>query len=257
MPEGDAGALIGISDRLDTIVGIAGIGKKPTGAADQFGLRRACLAIINIILAKKYRLSLSDMVSRSISLLQPKLSLVKQKQGEPPVKEWVLDFFRGRLEALWKEKHRTDVVQAVLAAGFDDLVAAELRLTALSAIVGRPDFAPLASAFKRVGNIVQKQGADIAKGSVDPAKLQDEAEKQLHAAYGEAKEQVAKLVGADDYAQALQKITALKPAVDLFFDKVMVMAEDRALRENRIRLLVEVGSLFNRVADFSKIQAET
>ena len=92
---------------------------------------------------------------------------------------------------------------------------------------------------------------------MDPAKLQDEPEKKLYEAYTAAKDQVAKLVGADDYAQALQKITALKPSVDLFFDKVMVMAEDRALRENRIRLLVEVGSLFNRVADFSKIQAET
>lgn len=256
IPTGDAGALIGIADRLDTICGIAGIGKKPTGAADQFGLRRAAIAIINIVLAKKYRFALSDSVARSVSLLQPKLATVKQKAGEPPVKDWVLEFFRGRLESLWKDEHRTDVVQAVLSAGFDDLVAAQLRLQAMSAIVGRPDFAPLASAFKRVVNIVQKQGADIAKGQVDPAKLVDDPEKQLFAAYQSTSREVSSLVSVDDYPKALQKITALKPAVDLFFDKVMVMTEDRSLRDNRIRLLVAVASLFDRIADFSKIQAD-
>jgi len=181
---------------------------------------------------------------------------VKQKAGEPPVRDQVLEFFRGRLKSLWADQHRSDVVEAVLSAGFDDLVGTQKRVAALDALVGLPDFAPLAAAFKRVVNIVQKQGKDVGAGAVDPARLEDEAEKRLFHGVAAAREKVAGLLQRDDFAGALRELTALKPAVDLFFEKVMVMAEDRALRENRVRLLVEIGGLFAPVADFSKIQAE-
>ncbi len=256
LPTKDAGALLGIADRLDSIVGLHAIGKLPTGAADPFGQRRACLAVVHLTLARGYRYSLSGAVDEALRLLEPKVSDVKRKPGEPAPKERVLDFLRGRLRSLWTETYRTDVVEAVLSAGFDDLVATEKRVAALGALVGRADFAPLAIAFKRVVNIVEKQGKDVAAGQTDPARLADPAEKGLHAASLAANERVAKAVAADDYAGALKEITGLKPAVDTFFDKVMVMAEDKALRENRVRLLVEIGALFNRVADFSKIQAE-
>jgi glycyl-tRNA synthetase beta chain len=111
-------------------------------------------------------------------------------------------------------------------------------------------------AFKRVVNIVEKQGQGIARGEVDPARLVDDAERSLHTALRGVREEVAQKVSRDDYAGALARIRDLKPAVDHFFDKVMVMAEDKALRENRIRLLTEIGALFNQVADFSKVQAE-
>jgi glycyl-tRNA synthetase beta chain len=257
LPTQDPGALVGLADRLDSLAGIFAIGKPPTGAADPFGLRRACLAVIHIVLARGYRFSLSRAVDRALELLQPKLQGVKRKPADPPVRDQVLEFFRGRLKALWSEAHRTDVVEAVLSAGFDDLVAAQKRLQALSALVGQADFAPLAVAFKRVVNIVEKQGKDVAAGQADPGKLVDEAEKQLHQAHQAARGKVNELARADDFAGALREITGLKPAVDRFFDQVMVMAEDRGLRENRIRLLTEIGSLFNQVADFSKIQAET
>ncbi|MCE9672460.1 glycine--tRNA ligase subunit beta [Myxococcus stipitatus] len=256
LPTQDAGALIGIADRLDSLCGIFAIGKAPSGAADPFGLRRACIAIIRLVLGRGYRFSLSAAVDEALRLLAPRLANVKRKAGEPAPREQVLDFFRGRLKALWGEQHRTDVVEAVLSAGFDDLVAAHQRLEALSPIVGRSDFQPLAVAFKRVVNIVEKQGRDVAGGQTQPQKLVDDAEKQLHAAFTQARERVSGFVQADDFAAALREITALKPAVDTFFDKVMVMAEDKDLRENRIRLLTEIGALFNQVADFSKIQAE-
>src|SRR6185295_6448267 len=240
----------------DTLCGIFGIGKPPTGAADPFGLRRSCLAAINITLARGYRYSLSGAVGKALQLLQPRLESVKRKPGEPPVADQVMEFFRGRLKSLWGEEHRTDVVEAVLAAGFDDLVAARKRLQALSQIVGQADFAPLAVAFKRVVNIVEKQGKDVGKGAADAARLTDGAEKDLHRAYTSARGKVSELIKTDDYPGALREITQLKPAVDTFFDKVMVMAEDKELRENRIRFLTEIGSLFNQVADFSKIQAE-
>lgn len=256
LPTQDAGALIGIADRLDTITGIFAIGKGPSGAADPFGLRRATLAIIHIVLNRGYRFSLSALIDRAVELLQPKIADVKRKPNEPAVRAQVLDFFRGRLKSLWQENHRTDVVEAVLDAGFDDLVATHKRLNALSELVGRPDFAPLAVAFKRVVNIVEKQGKDVGAGAPDPARFQDDAEKALHQAVMGVQGKVESLIKADDYAGALKEITSLKPAVDHFFDKVMVMAEDKALRENRVRLLIQIGGLFAKVADFSKIQAE-
>ncbi|MFY1824576.1 glycine--tRNA ligase subunit beta [Myxococcus fulvus] len=256
LPTQDAGALIGIADRLDSLCGIFAIGKVPSGAADPFGLRRACLAIIRLVLGRGYRFSLSAAVDEALRLLAPRLANVKRKAGEPAPRDQVLEFFRGRLKALWGEQHRTDVVEAVLAAGFDDLVAAQKRLEALSLIVGRADFQPLAAAFKRVVNIVEKQGRDVAGGQTQAQKLVDDAEKQLHAAFSQARTSVTGLLQGDDFSGALKEITGLKPVVDTFFDKVMVMAEDKELRENRIRLLTEIGALFNQVADFSKIQAE-
>ncbi|GHG91965.1 glycine--tRNA ligase subunit beta [Comamonas sp. JC664] len=257
LPSQDPGAFIGIADRLDSLCGIFAIGKAPTGAADPFALRRACIAIIRLVLGRGYRFSLSAAVDESLRLLAPKIANAKRKAGEPAPREQVLEFFRGRLKALWGEQHRTDVVEAVLAAGFDDLVAAQKRVEALSLIVGHADFQPLAAAFKRVVNIVEKQGRDVQGGETNPQKLVDEPERNLHAAFTQARGTVSGLVRSDDFAGALREITSLKPAVDTFFDKVMVMAEDKALRENRIRLLVEIGALFNQVADFSKIQAET
>ena len=256
LPSTDAGALLGLADRLDTLCGIFGIGKPPTGAADPFGLRRACLGVVNVVLARGYRVSLSAAVELSLALMGDKLKDVKQKAGEPTVRDQVLEFFRGRLKSLWGEQHRPDVVEAVLSAGFDDLVGAQKRVAALDALVRLPDFAPLAAAFKRVVNIVQKQGKDVGAGAVDPARLEDAAEMRLFREVASAREKVAALLQRDDFAGALREITALKPAVDLFFEKVMVMAEDRALRENRVRLLVEIGGLFAPIADFSKIQAE-
>nr|WP_217911494.1 glycine--tRNA ligase subunit beta [Myxococcus sp. AM011] len=256
LPTQDAGALIGIADRLDSLCGIFAIGKAPSGAADPFGLRRACIAIIRLVLGRGYRFSLAGAVDEALRLLAPKLANVKRKAGDAAPREQVLEFFRGRLKSLWGEQHRTDVVEAVLAAGFDDLVAAHKRLEALSLLVGRADFQPLAVAFKRVVNIVEKQGRDVAGGQTQAQKLVDDAERQLHSAFTQARNSVAGFVQSDDFSGALKEITGLKPAVDTFFDKVMVMAEDKELRENRIRLLVEIGALFNQVADFSKIQAE-
>ncbi len=257
LPTQDPGALIGLADRLDTICGLFAAGEKPTGAKDQYGLRRAAIAVINLVLGKGYRLSLSKALDEALALLAPKLVDLKRKQGEPPVKEQVLEFFRGRLEALWREKHRADLVEAVLAAGFDDLVAAQKRLEALAASAGQKDFAALAATFKRVGNIVEKQAKDVTRAPVDAGRLTEDAEKKLHAEVTKVRDAALAAAKADDYAGAMARVVTLKPLVDTFFDKVMVMAEDKALRENRVRLLMDIGSLFGTVADFSKIQAES
>ena len=257
LPTQDAGAIIGLGDRLDSLCGLFGIGKRPTGAKDDFALRRAAITFIRIVTARGYRFSLGAAIDESLKLLEGKLVDVKKKQGEAPVREQLLEFFRGRLESTWREAHRADVVEAVLATGFDDLVAAQLRLEAISAYVSRPDFAALAATFKRVANIVEKQAKDVTRAPVDPSKLTDDPEKVLHAEVAAVSSAVLALVTADDYSGAMAKVVPLKPFVDAFFDKVMVMAEDQSLRENRVRLLMEIGGLFGNVADFSKIQAES
>ncbi|MFN7135598.1 MAG: glycine--tRNA ligase subunit beta, partial [Myxococcales bacterium] len=249
LPTRDAGAIVGIADRLDTLVGIFGIGRKPTGAADPFGLRRACIAILNIVLGRNYRLSLSAAIDKSLDLLGTKVPQRDKTRTE------VLEFIRGRLENLWGEQYRKDVVDAVLAAGFDDVVDARNRLEAMSAIVGLPDFEPLASTFKRVANIVEKQGKGVAGRAVDAAVLQEDAERALFKAYEDARGKVEGAIRAGDYPAALREITQLKPSVDHFFDKVLVMAEDPKVKENRLALLVSIGRLFGGIAQFARIQA--
>lgn len=255
-PTEDAGALIGLADRLDSIVGLFAIGKRPTGAKDEGGSRRACLAIINLTIQRGYRYSLEQVVDQAIGLLEPKLKDVKKKDKEPPLKAQVLDFFRGRLEALWQLSHRPDVIDAVLAVGFDDLARTQLRLAAMSALVGRPDFAPLASTFKRVANIVEKQAKGITRAPVEAGRLVDAAEKSLAAEVGRVRETVHEALSADDFSGALARVAPLKAPVDTFFEKVMVMTDDQPLRENRVRLLMEIAALFGTVADFSRIQGD-
>ena len=257
LPTQVAGALIGLADRFDSLVGIFAAGKKPTGAADPFGLRRACLAIINLTLGLGYRYSLGSAIDEALKLLAPKLADLKKRPPDAQVKEQVLEFFRGRLEVLWREKHRPDVVEAVLAVGFDDLVATQQRLDALSTWVGRPDFAALAATFKRVANIVEKQAKDVSRGLADPSKLVDPAEKALEAEVSRVRDAATAAVAAGNFSAALACVTPLKPFVDTFFDKVMVMAEDKGLRENRVRLLMNIGDLFGKVADFSRLQSES
>ncbi|MDP3232145.1 MAG: glycine--tRNA ligase subunit beta [Myxococcales bacterium] len=257
LPTQDAGALIGLADRLDSLCGLFAIGKKPTGAKDEFGLRRAAIAIINLVIGKGYRFSLSAAVDEALKLLEPVLANAKKK-ADAPVKPQVLEFIQDRLRPLWGEQHRADIIEAVVAVGSDDLVSTRQRLEALSAYVSRPDFSKLAATFKRVSNIVEKQAKDIVRDAgvpFDRSKLQDPAELAL--ADEITKVTNAMIAGSVNYEQQLAKVVPLGPFVDTFFDKVMVMAEDKALRENRVRLLMEIGGLFGTVADFSKIQSES
>jgi glycyl-tRNA synthetase beta chain len=256
LPTGDAGALLGIADRLDTLAGIFGIGKGPTGAADPFGLRRAALAVINVALGRKLRFDLEAALAEAVRLYREQ-GIARGAAGKPfgdtgPVRE----FFAGRLEALWSEKARPDLVKAVLSVHFGDLVQMRLRLDALETLVVGADFNPLAVTFKRVANIVAKQARDVAPGPVDPARLEAAEEKALYAELQKLRAEVDQAFARDDFTRGLARLATLKPHVDTLFDKVMVMAEDRALKENRVRLLQSIEALFRRVADFAQIQAE-
>ena len=251
MPRGDLGALVGIADRLHQLVGIVGIGEKATGAADPFGLRRAAIGILRILLDRGYHLSLAAAVEGTLDALHG----VKLAQDRAVVAEQVLDFLRGRLKALWGEEFPADLVEAVLSAGFDDVVDARKRLEALAEVKARPDFVPLAVAFKRVANIQEKAGgAGAAK--VDPGLLRDEAERRLLSEIERVEGEATSLREGRNYPAFLRNVATLEPAVARFFDDVLVMAEEPALRANRLGLMRRVAALFAGLADFRKIQAE-
>jgi glycyl-tRNA synthetase beta chain len=250
LPETRAGAVVALADRLDTIAGMFGIGKAPTATADPLGLRRGCLAVVRIVIERGLRFSLGQAVGASLVPLREKL-----QQPPEAVAAQILEFFRGRLKALWSEDHPPDLVESVLSAGFDDLVQARARLLALAKFKDGPDFLELAIGFRRAVNILTKVQDDLS-ADVDITLLIEEAERHLHGAQVEAASAIKKPVGTGDYEAVMRELLRLKPFIDRFFDRVMVMDKDDRLRQNRVRLLGRVRDLFFTVADLSKIQVE-
>jgi glycyl-tRNA synthetase beta chain len=251
MPRGDLGALVGLADRLHQLVGIIGVGEKATGAADPFGLRRAAIGILRLLLDRGYHLSLRGAVEATLEALGG----VQLAADRAAVTGQVLDFVRGRLKALWSEGLDADLVEAVLSAGFDDVVDARQRLEALAVVKRRDDFVPLAVAFKRVANIQEKAPVGGAV-KVEAALLVEPAERTLLAEVERVEREAAEARARRDYPAVLRAVATLGPAVDTFFDEVMVMAEDPAARGNRLALMRRVAALFRDLADFRKIQAE-
>ena len=246
LPSGDVGAFVSIADKLDTICGCFGVGLIPSGTADPYALRRSALGIIAIILDRRYELSLADLVDSCLALLRDKLT-----RNESQVRTDVLEFFRGRYVNLMTGRYPSDVVEAVAAVSFDNLNEATSRMAALAEFRERPDFDPLAVAFKRVCNIV-KEGADIP---VEAGLFREDAERELFRAFDAVASTAREKIGGKDYLAALTEIAGLKGPVDAFFDGVMVMAEDEQVRNNRLALLTGIARLFGGIADFSKISA--
>ncbi|MRR56441.1 MAG: glycine--tRNA ligase subunit beta [Deltaproteobacteria bacterium] len=246
LPTSDVGALVSIADKIDTICGCFGVGLIPTGTADPYALRRSALGIIAIILDRGYELLLSELVDASLQLLQKKLT-----RDYDTVRAEVLEFFRGRYVNMLAGRYPADVVDAAVAVSFDNLNDTAARIAALAEFKERPDFEPLAVAFKRVCNIV-KQGVDIP---VDAALFEGEAERELAAAFEVVAASAGTLIAAKNYLAALTEIAGLRGAVDTFFDQVMVMAEDEKVKNNRLALLTGIARLFGGIADIARISA--
>jgi glycyl-tRNA synthetase beta chain len=244
LPVSDCGAFVSIADKLDTICGCFGVGLIPTGAADPYALRRSALGIINIILAREYTLSLGDLIDKSLTLLHRKLT-----RPDTEVRTDVVEFFRGRYVNLMAGRYPADVVDAVVAASFDNLVESDAKIAALTQFKSHPDFVQLAVAIKRVSNII-KGGVSC---EVVKTLFQEPIETELY----QNIEAVGKTAGdklvAGMYLDALVEISTLREPVDRFFNDVMVMADDEALRNNRLALLSSISELLKNIADFSKI----
>jgi glycyl-tRNA synthetase beta chain len=249
------GAVLSIADKADSIAGMFALGLVPSGSKDPFALRRQANGIVKTIAEHKLPLRLSDIMADA--RIRFRGSEFEKKFSNGAYVESVRSFFRERLEFYLKEArgYAYDVVSAVLAVDSDDVVDAAARAEAVSRVRGSADFESISGAFKRMKNIL-RQASDKTKVialRVDPAALQEESEKELATLIPQAVATVEKLSGAGNYEGALLEIAKLRPAIDKFFDKVMVMVEDDNLRANRLALLQTLVKEFSTIADFSEI----
>ena len=230
LPRTKTGQLLSLADKLDTLRGCFEIGLIPSGSKDPFALRRAAQGVVRI---------LSE----------------GEVSGIPVPTDGELGaFFRDRIEYYFREirRHRYDEVRAGMAAGFDDLKDLAARLEALRAVRPTANFEPLAASFKRIQNIL-RQAQFSARGEADAALVEAGPERSLYDEFARLRGEVARRRSAREYREALEAIASLRPAVDLFFDKVLVNAPDARVRENRLRLLDSILTEFSAVADFSEI----
>jgi glycyl-tRNA synthetase beta chain len=252
------GAILSIADKADSIAGMFALGLIPSGSKDPFALRRQANGIVKTIAEHKLPLRLSEIMADA--RIRYKGSEAEKKFSNAAYAESVRSFFRERLEFYLKDArgYAYDVVSAVLAVDSDDVVDAAARAEAVSKVRGSADFESISSAFKRMKNIL-RQAAEKTKViamRVDLAGLQEESEKELAALIPRTVAMVEKLRAERDYEGALLEIAKLRPAIDRFFDKVMVMVADDSLRANRLALLQTVIKEFSTIADFSEIVTE-
>ena len=247
LPETLVGAVVGIADRLDTLVGCFAIGERPTGNKDSFGLRRQAIGLISIIRGLNLSLSLAEMVGLTLKGYEGVV------EPEPGIATQVMDFIRLRFENEQQASgYDQGVVEAATAVEFDDLSDCLARIESLNDMRASEDFSVLAGSFKRIRNIIK----DNSETDVGTSLLTEDAEKKLFATFTTVSEQVAPLLANRDYSAALAVMLTMKEPVDRFFDEVMVMAEDEAVRANRLNLLTALAALVRQVGDISRMHAE-
>jgi glycyl-tRNA synthetase beta chain len=251
-------AVLSIADKADSIAGMFALGLIPSGSKDPFALRRQANGIVKTIAEHKLPLRLSEIMADART--RYKGSEAEKKFSNANYTESVRSFFRERLEFYLKDArgYAYDVVGAVLAVDADDVVDAVARAEAVSKVRGSADFESISSAFKRMKNILRQatEKTNVIAIRVDPAGLQEESEKELAALIPQTVATVKKLRATRDYEGALLATAKLRPAIDKFFDKVMVMVDDDNLRTNRLALLQTVVKEFSTIADFSEIVTE-
>jgi glycyl-tRNA synthetase beta chain len=247
LPEGQIGCAVAIADKVDTLIGIFGINQAPKGDKDPFALRRAAIGLIRIIIEKDLALDIADLIEESISLFADKLS------NENTATD-VIDFVMGRFRAFYQEQGiSVDVIQAVLAKKPTSPLDFDKRIKAVTYFRSLAEAETLAAANKRVGNILAKfDGALYPQFNVELAS--EEAELSLYQVYAEINENVGPLMANKNYQAALTELSKLKAPIDTFFDNVMVMSDDEAVKTNRLTLLNQIRNSFFAIADISVLQ---
>lgn len=248
LPRTLLGAILSIADKIDSIAGCFAIALIPTGSEDPYALRRQGTGVVLTALEGGLRFSLPSLLEEALAALAEHLGSNSRSSQE--AKEKILAFLGQRLQGvLLDQGFAPDLIEAILAAGFDELVAARRRAEALSSLRQRPDFENLAVAFKRVMNILPSGFSGIP----NPQLFQQEAEKQLWKETQIIREKITPLLAQEDFLAALEEISSLRPAVDRFFNEVMVMAKEEELQQNRLALLSAVSQLLAGLADLSKL----
>ncbi|WP_151172233.1 glycine--tRNA ligase subunit beta [Pseudoalteromonas ruthenica] len=247
LPHSTIACAVALADKFDTLVGIFGIGQAPKGDKDPFALRRAAIGALRIMVEKQLPLDVLDIIAKAQQLFADKLS-------NSNVAEDVFDFLLGRFRTWYQEQGiAVDVIQAVLARRPSKPLDFDLRVKAVSHFRSLEPAEALAAANKRVGNILSKN--DIKEvGAIDKALLQEPAEQTLAEQVAAYQAKLSPLYEQGDYQLALSELANIRQSVDAFFDNVMVMADDDAVKNNRLALLSQLQSLFLQVADISVLQ---
>jgi glycyl-tRNA synthetase beta chain len=274
VPADPVSIAVALADKIDTLVGFWGVNEKPSGSKDPYALRRAALGAIRIILENELRLPLQsiffeELRRRPVARVMPsekwspgheKLSVVEQGvQLRKFVTKELLDFFADRLKVQLREQGaRYDLVDAVFALeGQDDLLLVVRRVEALGKFLDTEDGNHLLAGYKRAINIIrieEKRDNREYTGAPDPKLYTLPEEKALAQAIDIAKAEATRAIAAEDFEAAMRAMAGLRPHVDAFFDKVTVNVDDKALRENRLKLLNEIRAATRAVADFSRIE---
>ena len=264
LPATRTGMAVSVADKLDTIAGIFAIGQKPSGTRDPFGLRRAALGLLRIAIERRLDLDFHALIAHAVKSAAADIARVASERGQaaPPVDAGklqadVYEYIFDRLRAYYLEGNpgfgvTSEMFDAVLATRPGSPLDFDARLRALGEFLSLPDAASLAAANKRIANILRKTSEPVGD-HIDDALLIDPAEQVLGEQVAAIARQVEPRFAARDYTQALRQLAALRPAVDGFFEDVMVMADDAALRRNRLALLKRMQGLFMRVADLSRL----
>ncbi len=242
LPGGIEGAVVGIADRLDTIMGIFSIGLRPKGSKDPFALRRRVAAIIRIAISLKLHFSLRELLERSLGLYRVKNSSAVISDLE--------QFFHNRIKTIFAESGFSyDEIDASLAGVLDDVYEANRRVEALHNLRGNEDFEHLLISFRRMSNIIE-EGDGL---SFSESLLREKEERALHRHFVSMRDRILQGIKQRDYEEVYRILSTFKPHVDNFFDHVLVMDEDMELRRNRLGLLQSILDVFSGIIDFSKI----
>ena len=247
LPASETGAILAVADKLDTMVGLFGIGQPPTGSKDPFALRRSAIGILRILVEKPLELDLKWLIKASVESFPDDLLLADT--GDK-VFEFILERFRA-----WylDEGISSEEFQSVFALRPSRPLDFHRRIQAVHAFAQMPEAQSLAAANKRVANILSKQASAAVPPALSESLLQESAEKTLYAAIIDKESEVAPYVKQGDYQKGLTLLAELKPAIDGFFDEVLVMAEEEAVRDNRLALLAKLQALFLNLADISHL----
>ena len=249
MPQGLEGVVTGIADRLDTLVGCFGVGIIPSGSKDPFALRRAALGIVNIILNSNLELSLNELVDTALETLQEK-GVLKRDRAE--VKKEVMEFFKQRALNVFTEMgYRRDVINAVLAYDYDNLTEALEKIKVLEEVSKEESFGDLVALLKRVGNIT-KDHKDVI---VDTNLFKEEIENELFTLSTDLDAKLIEDLEGKLYREYLERVLASKDVINRYFENVMVMDKDEAVKNNRLSQLKFLNNIFGRVADLTLIEA--
>ena len=245
LPETKEGAIVSLADKLDSLTGYFAIGLKPTSTEDPYALRRQPLGILQRVWNNEINIPLSKLFGKSLDLYK-KIAKNKKK-----IEKDLMDFIAVRLENILESKKiAKPMIEAVLACGYDNLVLVKKRISALNANKQNKEFDKLKSALKRIRNILSEK---VSKKAVKNNLLKETAEKELTKAYITAEKEFSKHIKNGDYAKSLEILISLAPAINKFFDDVLVMDKNKKIRENRIALLGNIYLLTKEIADFSKL----